>query len=219
MNIDDFLKFSVHYEFEDDNKNKYYAELDESGNIILNCNNWEIIYWISFNNDWTKYNKFRYNWKEWDRIKDDKDFPKIKLLQWKIVEWFKAIKSANRVWYIPDFVAWIKGNPEEIKKLEENDILPGFEIMYKGIEASKNNEIYLQKMLCQFWFKWKDGEFIPANFKEWEFYPIEISMRFSDEGMEDILKKNGRNIVKKFDKIGDGEDSKFLNVIVAKTSK
>lgn len=218
VNIDDFLKFSVRYEFEDENKNKYYAELDESGNMILNCNNWEIKYWISFNNDWTKYNMFRYNWKDWDRIKDDKDFPKFKLLKWKIIEWFKAIKSANRIWYIPDYVSRIYGNPENIEQLEENDNFPGFEIVHQHLKSSVNEEVYLQKMLCQFWFKWKDGEFIPANFKEWEFYPIEISRRFSDEEMEAILKKNGRNIVKKFDKIGDNEDSKYLNVIVATTS-
>jgi hypothetical protein len=33
--------------------------------------------------------------------------------------------------------------------------------------------------------------------------------------MEEILKRSGRNIVKKFDKVGDNEDSKYLNVIVA----
>lgn len=218
INIDDFLKFSVRYVFEDENKNKYYAELDGSGNMILNCNNWEIIYWISFNGDWTKSNKFRYNWKEWDRIKDDKDFPKFKLLQWKIVEWFKTTKSANRIWYVPDFVAKIKGDPEEIKRLEENDAFPGFEIMLNNMKSFKNNEVYLQEMLCQFWFKWKNGEFIPANFKEWEFYPIEISRRFSDEEIASILKRNGRNIIKKLDKIGDNEDSKYLNAIVATTS-
>ena len=263
LNIDDFLKFTVRYEFEIEN-NKYYVKLWSNNEMdvfkyvwtsVVKCDNTEI--------------------KKLEYMSQSKDF---RGFSWKIVEWFEAIQNANMIKFVVDnivsikwdsespqklenepilekeqwysehlhsivkwdaskikklgdmgqlkdfrdfswkieewYVANVKWDSESSQKLEDEDVLDTWEWYSEYLHLlSKKN--YLQDMLCQFWFRWKDWEFIPANFKEWEFYPIEISRRFSDEEMAEILKRNGRNIVKKFDKVGDNEDSKYLNVIVA----
>jgi hypothetical protein len=48
------------------------------------------------------------------------------------------------------YIARKKGNPEEIKRLEENDAFRRLKIMMKDIKTLNNDDVYFQDMLCQF---------------------------------------------------------------------
>lgn len=230
VNIDDFLEYTVRYELQDGAWNNYYLTLDKDHNLILQRNGWEETYWIVFNSEWNRYNAYRLCWGERKQLKYKNELPKFNWFQWKIVEWFTAKESANRIKFVEDYVGKIKWSPEWIERSESNEweIMDNFkwwELLKNRFDTLKGDDVYLQEMVCQIWFKWRDDEFIPANFKEWEFYPIEISRRFSDAEMIKFLKDAGLEVDERniFNTCNDENwqkcNSKYLNVIVATTPK
>lgn len=234
LNIDEFLEYSVRYEFADEKWNNYYAKLDKNDNIILYSNGWKSIYGISLNNDWDRWEMYRHNWDNRERVKKEefKEFLQhFNWFQWKIIEWFTAKESANLIKPVEDYVLRIKWESKEneesiqqweTEKWETNDDFHWFNLLMEMFRNYGNNEVYLQNTFCQIWFKWKNGEFIPANFKKWEFYPVEISRRFFEDEIKALLEWAGWHVEKIFDTLGQNwqntQKSKFLNVIVASTN-
>lgn len=191
--IKEFLKFTVHYEFKVNNT-KYFAELWENWKIIFNKYAWESI--VQCDDEDLSY------------LNTIKEFP------WKIIEWFKWIKNSENEYNVEIFHEQReKPNDEAFYHYDaEGNIV-------RIVADSKKSKQQVGFSINE-WNKWV---FIPANFKKWEFYPIEISRRFSDAEMIKFLKDAGRKVDENnIFSTCNGENwqkcnSKYLNVIVATT--
>lgn len=176
--INEFLKFTVRYEFEVNNT-KYFAELWEDWKIIINKYVWESI--VKCTNQELSYLKT------------------IKEFSWEIVEWFQWIKDSEIERDIDLYAV-----EKELGKKKEWFI-------DMRIDVDVTNPIKSKK---QVWFSvkmWDEYKFIPANFKKWKFYKVEISRRFSHSEIEKLLNDSGREVKKTF----DDDKYQYINLIVA----
>lgn len=117
---------------------------------------------------------------------------------WQIVEWFTWIKDSETEHIIEANHAKLKYRWFELSPVFEPD---------SPVKSKK-----------QVWIKskiWDDYKFIPVNFKKWEFYPVEISRRFSDDEIKELAEKAGRTV-----ELNINDDKyKYLNLLIAKSSK
>lgn len=180
--INEFLKFTVHYEFEVNNT-KYFAKLWEDWKIIIYKYIWKSF--VKCSNQELSY------------LKAIKEFP------WKIVEWFQWIKDSEIERDIDCYAV-----EKELGKKKEWFIDMWYDVDVINPIKSKRQVWFNVKM-------WDEHKFVPANFKEWEFYPIEISRRFSKSEIEKLLNDSGREITKTF----DDDKYQYMNLIVASKKK
>lgn len=244
MGIDDFFKYSVRYEFTDHNMKNYYAELywdeikiyEECDGRYQECNNfneqniypWKIVEWFTVLED-TYYSHWISN-PEWARNPHKVD----EYLQSKqqlafVIHWsdlFNSFKNAyfqyddwNNHWLIPinekeSIQQYVSGHKDDYIKYRERD--NNDENHYRYFPVNLYESINKCIFPIEHNISW--GICLPIDGKKWEFIPIEISRRFSDEEIKKLLGEAGRNIENIFWTLwNQWLSTKFMDLVVAST--
>lgn len=241
MNFDDFFSFSVRYEFDDISWTKYYAELDENNKIQIYKNNWswpikqsilpkqlypwKIVEWFKVikdtsNTHWIQNPNRNGEPNQLYLLSEQQiafyihgknlfSYFKNKYFQYDDQNWYHWLVPND---YLKNPENYINEHIHDYMRYRERDEYNDGNI-YRFIP--KNLDYELKKMWQIFPVEnnvdW--GRCVPISRKKWEFIPIEISRRFSDEQIKYFLVEAGWP--KEKINIISWKEEKFMKLVVA----
>lgn len=237
VQFDEFFKFSVRYEFESKWWDKYYAELDWNEKVIIHKKNgndwiicdeipqqdyypWKIVEWLNVIKDTSKL------WAVYHPEVYEDVLSELSIafyLHWEdLFNYFKSDYSQfGENWdyrLVPNDKSATAENYIEINKddyvvYSERDQFDDEKTIYWHIPKILDDYIKESKQIFHIEHNISGGRWIPISRKQWEFIPIEISRRFSDDEIKKFLEQADRTNIN----IIWWEDEKFMKLVVAST--